>query len=323
LDLRILRALIREAYPHASRSILNDRKALRKSFRSMAKELGVDQATMRRRMRKFQEQRILKGWYLGVDPGLREQNVAHVWFRVGDESAKEGLIESILLVPDVERVLNYLGQEIRVVLTCRKGSDPATTLKRLGRLADPNAILYRQDIVKIPVRQVDKTDWEIIGSLRQDPWKPYSAIAQELRVSVRTVKRRVTRLSEDGTIHMQPIINLKAIPGILPGELAVEYESPESRAAANERITSYLKDVLILAHPSGAYGRFALMVSSVSQVEQITRWVREQDGVKGAEARVVQDVVLNRDHYVNWRLPIGQETRKEKLPVRPDNSPYA
>jgi DNA-binding Lrp family transcriptional regulator len=322
LDLRILKALIREAYPQGSRSIPSDSKDLRKSFRSMAKELGVDQATMRRRMRKFQEQRILKGWYLGVDPGLREQNVAYAWFKVGDESAKESLIERLLLVSDVERVLNYLGREIRVVLTYRKGSDPTTTLKRLGKLAGPNAILHKQDIVQIPVRQVDKTDWEIIGSLRQDPWKPYSVIAQELRVSNRTVKRRVTRMSEDGTIHMQPIIDLGAIPGILPGELAVEYASPESRAAANERITSYLKEALIFAHPSGTYGRFALMVSSVSQVEQITKWVKRQDGVRGAEARVVQDVVLNRNHYMDWRLPIEQETRKEK-PLAPlDNTPY-
>jgi DNA-binding Lrp family transcriptional regulator len=312
LDLRILRALIREAYPLGSRASPQDGKVLRKSFRSMAKELGVDQATMRRRMRKFQEQRILKGWYLGVNPGLRGRNVVHAWFRVRDESHKESLIERILLVPDVERVLNLLGQEIRVVLTFRKGSDPTTTLKRLGKLAGPNAILYKQDIVQTLLRQVDKTDLEIIGSLRQDPWKSYSVVAQELGVSVRTVKRRVTRLSEDGTIHMQPIINLRAVQGILPVVLAVEYASSESRIAANERITSYLKDVLLTAPPSGSYGRFALTVGSASQVEQITKWVKQQDGVKGAEARVVQDVVLNRDYYMNWRLPIEQETRKEK-----------
>jgi DNA-binding Lrp family transcriptional regulator len=171
-------------------------------------------------------------------------------------------------------------------------------------------------MVQIPVHRVEKTDSELIGSLIQDPWKPYSAIAQELGVSMRTVKRRVTRMSEDGTIHMQPIINLKALEGILPLELVVEYASPESRNAANEQITSYLKEALIFAHPSGSYGRFALTVSSVSQVEHITKWVRRQAGVKGAEARVVQDVVLNRNHYRNWGFPTEWESRKEK-PLAP------
>ena len=71
LDLGILRLLL------LNNGVPPDSKVLRKSFRSIGKELGVDQGTVRQRMKKFEEQRILRGWYRGASPGLTGHNVAH------------------------------------------------------------------------------------------------------------------------------------------------------------------------------------------------------------------------------------------------------
>ncbi len=66
-------------------------------------------------------------------------------------------------------------------------------------------------------------------------------VAKEVGVSVKTIKRRVARLTQDGTIYILPIVDLKALQGIIPMELVVDYASPESRAEVNRLIDSRVK----------------------------------------------------------------------------------
>jgi DNA-binding Lrp family transcriptional regulator len=291
LDLRILKTLL------ANNGVPPGVPMFRKSFRAMAKDLGVDQATIRKRFRKFQEQSILNGWYLGVSPGLSGHAVVNAWFDVGGKSDKGELIERLSTLPDIERVCNYLGPRMSFVLFCRSGADPDESLRRVFRLARPDAVLHKQGVIRLPAYQPKETDLAIISSLREDPWKSYSAVADEVGLSARTVKRRVTRLTEDGAIYTLPNVDLKALQGIIPVELVVDYSSNESRTWTNERIASYLKEGLVFSDSSGPFGYFALTVPNIAQVEQITQWIGQQVGVSAVHTLVLQDVVLNRSHY--------------------------
>ena len=69
----------------------------------MARDLGVDQSTVRARMRKFQDSGVLKDWSLGINPGILGLHVGQVWLGV-QESGKAGVIDSLLSSRDVERL---------------------------------------------------------------------------------------------------------------------------------------------------------------------------------------------------------------------------
>ncbi len=276
---------------------------LKISFRSMAKAIGVDQATVRKRIKKLQEQRVLKGWYLGVNPGLTGQDVVYAWFNVENESGKEDAIERLLTLPSLERTCNYLGTKLKMIALCDKGT-AEKTLDQLVRLAGTQAVLRQHAFLEVPAIRLSETDLAIIGSLRRDPWKPYSAVAKELGLSTRTVKRRAEKLSEDGEIYMLPIIDYRALQGIIPVDLIVDYASRETRSTVNERITSYIKEELMFSGRFGHKGYFSLMVPNVSQVEQIAKWVRRLEGVREAHADALQEVVLNRSHFERMPLPL-------------------
>ncbi len=284
-----------------------DSPALKRSFRSMAREVGVDQATIRKRMKKLQEQRVLKGWYLGVNPGLTGQNVIYAWFTIESESDKEDAIERLLSLPSLERTCNYLGSGLKMILLCDKGTVNEKMLDQLVRLAGSGAILRHHAFLEVPALHPTETDLAIVGSLRRDPWKQYSVVAKELGLSARTVKRRIEKLSEDGEIYMLPIIDYRALQGTIPVDLTVEYVTKESRSTVNERITSYLKEELMFSGRFGPTGYFSLMVPNVSQAEQIAKWVRRQAGVRQAHANILQDVVLNRSHFERVPLPIMRD----------------
>lgn len=270
---------------------------LRKSFRSIAKELGVDQGTVRKRMKIFQDQEILKGWYLGVSPGVTGNDVVHAWFDVKSESAKPGLIKTLLSFPELERVCNYLGPKLSFVLYSKKGLDPDAAMQPFAELASHEAALHKRGVVQVDPCATKEIDLDIIASLRRDPWKQYAIVAKEVRLSERTVKRRVAKLSENRAVYMLPIIDLKALQGVIAVEIVVDHVSQELRATANQRIMLHEREGLVFADTSGPYGYFALTATNVSQVEQIASWVRQQEGVGRVRTEVLQDVILNPRHY--------------------------
>jgi DNA-binding Lrp family transcriptional regulator len=154
----------------------------------MAKDLEVDRGTIRSRIKNFQEQRVLRGWYLGVSPGLTGEDVVYAWLTVEPESDKDVVVERLLSVQEVERVCDYLGPRLGLVLLCKKGKEPDVLLEGLESLVGSKS-LHKQAVVQVPAHELKETDAAIIGVLRRDPWKPYSIVARELGLSARTVKR--------------------------------------------------------------------------------------------------------------------------------------
>lgn len=172
--------------------------------------------------------------------------------------------------------------------------------------------------------ELKETDAAIAAALRLDPWKRYPSVAKELGLSAKTVKRRVTRLTEEGAIYMIPILDLKALQGIIPVELVVSYTSTESKSHINELILSQFKEELVFSERAGPLGYFALVFPNISQVEQIAKWVKRQNGVKDAHSEVLLDVELNRKHYERRlfirrfnRPPRSSRTGAALHPTRP------
>jgi hypothetical protein len=110
---------------------------------------------------------------------------------------------------------------------------------------------------------------------------------------------------------MLPIVDLKALQGIIPMDLVVDYVSRESRAKVNELITSHVKENLVFSDCVGPRGYFALAVPNVSQVEHIARWVMQQSGVKEVHSAAIQEVVLNPKYHGRWHMLVNSERKRE------------
>ena len=168
----------------------------------------------------------------------------------------------------------------------------------LGKLR-PRITLLREGVIIVPRLELKDIDASIIRSLGPDPWKPYLRVAEEVRTSSRVVARRVARMSEQGAIYMLPVVDLKALDGIIPAELVVEYSHSKSKGIANEQIVSHIGHNLVFSDISGSYGYFALLVENLSQLEQTAEWSKKVEGVRGARVAALQDVILAPKYYQN------------------------
>jgi len=55
----------------------------------------------------------------------------------------------------------------------------------------------------------------------------------------------------------------------------------------------------------------------VSQVEQITTWVRQQNGVGDVHSEVLQDVILNQNHYERQEILVNPEITPKRITADP------
>jgi DNA-binding Lrp family transcriptional regulator len=292
LDLAVLKTLL------VNNGIPPGVRVLRKSFRSMARDLGVDQSTVRARIRRFRECGALKGWSLGTNPGINGLHMGQIWLGV-QESDKAGVVNSLLSSNDVERVCNYFGPTISFIFLFQRGTDPQPRLAKLLELAGPGVTVLSQGIIPVPSLLLKDIDASIIQSLRNDPWKSYGRVANEVRASSKTVARKVARMSEDGAIYILPVVDLKALHGVIPAELVVEYSSSKSKGPATARIVSHIGKDLVFSDIKGPHGYFAILVENLSQLEQLAEWCSKEQGVKGIRVGALQDVMLNTKYYQN------------------------
>jgi DNA-binding Lrp family transcriptional regulator len=293
LDLAILKAIL------VNNGVPPGVPVLRKSFRSMAKDLGVDQGTIRARMKKFQAQGVLKGWNLGTDPANNGQSVGQAWLGSQNESDKARAIDALLSSREVERVCNYFGPTLSFVFLIDKGAEARLILGRLLRRVGPAMTLLREGVMPLPKRVLKDFDTSIIQSLRKNPWKSYQMVARETKASSKTIARRVSRMSEEGAIYMLPVVDLKALHGIIPAELVVEYSATQSKETSNAHVVSKIGQDLVFSNIAGPYGYFALLVENLSQLEHLAEWCRKQEGVEGIRVNALQDVILNPVFYPN------------------------
>jgi DNA-binding Lrp family transcriptional regulator len=292
LDVKILKELIRNnvmPFPGPS---------LRKSFREIGRNLRVDQGTVRNRVRKIQEMGILKGWYLGINPFLFGKRMASMWFSVQPQSEKSNVMRKISLIEGVILQCNYLGPKLSAVVCYDTEQGLRKTTELIARIANSED-MFRENKSFLACRNLpNSTDWSIIRSLQQDPWKPYSMVAKELGISTKTVKRRVTKLVEQGAIYLLVKVNLKSFEGIIPADLVVLYDDRMPRDKTNESIVELLGDMLVFAdlHDPN-HGYFALNVSNASMTEELKRLITKQKGVADARIEILQEVVSLDDFY--------------------------
>jgi len=289
LDLAILKSVL------VNNGVPPGVPAPRKSFRSMAKDLGVDQATVRARMRRFTEQGFLTGWALGLSPGVKGQDVGNVWVSVQRNTDKREVVSALLSAGEVERVCDYFGPALSLVYLFNEGTDPKPTVDRILRLAGRGVTLQSQGVTHVMRRPLTETDASIVRSVGENPWKSYSEVAQQVGVSRKTVARRMSRMTEEGTVYMLPIVDLKALKGVIPAELVVEYYG--SREEVNAKVAARIGQNLVFSNVRGPFGYFAMQVENLSQLEQLAGWCKKLVGVKGVRVSALQDVILSPKHY--------------------------
>jgi hypothetical protein len=80
---------------------------IRESYSNIAKRVGVDEETVRRRLKRAEERGSLPGWKMMVNPHFLKCEAVGLDLEVGDEEKKDRAIAEVRRVDGVIKILAY------------------------------------------------------------------------------------------------------------------------------------------------------------------------------------------------------------------------
>jgi len=284
LDFKILRELVSG---DPSGFLLDPRISLRQ----LARRLGVDKDTVNNRMKRLRDTGFILGWMAFANPSLFGVKEARLRFDVPARSAKDDLVRKLRLIPGVTTIATLYGDSINVGLFYENEESLKRTTELISRISNAEDMLRFDNAFPVCRMKPSKTDWEIIRSLQRNPRKPYDLVSKEIGLSARTVKRRLEMLVKEKAIVTVAAVDSSAIDGTMVS-LLVFYTTPEHRGEVNERILSFLDDCVFRAElTGGSHGFFNLIVTNIARVQEISRWMRDLQGISSYRMDLVEEFI--------------------------------
>ena len=145
---------------------------------------------------------------------------------------------------------------------------------------------------------LDALDEGIIGLLRGDGRMPYRAIARELAVTESTVRARVRRLEESGTMRVVAVTDIEAAGYSLLLAIGIQVEDRSPEAVARE--LARLPEVFSVNVVVGAQDIEVLVVSQDQAAlhELVARRLPAVAGVRRLTPALALDVLKNQPDWV-------------------------
>ena len=264
------------------------------SLRKIGRTVGVDKDTVRNRLRVLKTKGVLVGWHSLVNPNLLSMRATRVWLEYPSEKEKEDGVKKLSLTTNVRAVNDYVGNCASFVIVHDMQESSRDQLEKAG--IEGSVKVRQLATLKFPASSLTLTisDWGVYRSIRDNPQKPLRVISAETGLSLRTVKRRMQRYTEENAVLVAPDLNPKLLDGVA-AELLVNCDE----ATINEvskRISKKAVDCIFhqeqFVEPCAL---FSLIANNISRAKEIHDISKGQMGVDDSGLFFLQDVVRPRE----------------------------
>jgi DNA-binding Lrp family transcriptional regulator len=196
---------------------------------------------------------------------------------------------------------DFYGKEL-AVLTLYEN---AATLERQVRLfaslcGGPTPVSWKLGFPPCELTPT-RTDWRIMQALRMDGRGRLSDVARSLRLSTRTVKRRMIRLVDGNAFYLDPLLDLGRVGGVRCRFWVTSEAS--WKQAVDKTILSGLQRIIWTHTASQEYSLFVAHLSNVSEVQERLLWMKQLGGVREVRSTIEVEQI----HVQEW---VGGEIEK-------------
>jgi DNA-binding Lrp family transcriptional regulator len=284
------------------------RKSERESYALVAKELGVDDQTVRSIVARMQDSGFLKGWTISLNPRALGMLCGTALVKVGESAApsKDRVVSQLQDIEGLVAIFTFLDDPgFRLVFFYDDDQD----FDRKTRLISSICGVTRSYVSwEIPFpesnKKLKKTDWQIIRTLLKDSRKSASEIAAEIGVSTRTARRRLEALAADNSFFPSPIVDVKRIDGFLY-HFVISYADKKDKAVADGLLRRKIRGIIFADTNADLHTVIGSVCQNISEARQISDWLRAQRGTVEVTARVFEEIIYVHnwiDHEVEKRL---------------------
>jgi len=286
LDVRIFKELGSPSSPQWN---------VRETYSNIGRRIGVDEETVRRRLKRAEKLGSLPGWKMMINPHLLGYDAAGIDLEVENEVVKDRSVSEISKINGVVKILDFRGRGLQVTLYYPNEDALKGNVKLIGSISGSSSqpTVWEMRFPRTDIRMT-KTDWKILETMLEDARKSIQIVSKYIGVSARTVERRLTSISEARAVYLQGTPNFKNFGG-LSCVFLVFCPDAEKKRAVDEMVLSKVQMIELANTSAGQYSTFVTVFDNYSQVDEFIKWIRELEGVKSVRMGIMKDLIVVQD----------------------------
>lgn len=265
----------------------------KKTYVEIARKLGVDEETVRNRVNVLKESGFLIGWKLLPNLALLSRTSYFVFLEFRSEEEKELAITKIAEMDGVLVIANIYGNSLLVTMA----EDPRINYsKKVSEIAG-RAESFATPGMNLPgllSSKMTTTDWQIIKLLLRNAERKIPDIAKEVKLSTKSVNRRLNEMMNSRAIFIMPIVDLRKAGGI-SYQLLVEAKEGK-RSEVEEAVVSKIPGLVFRASGMKNDFIFGFNGTNIAQGNEILKSLKKLPEIKSATLNIVENVV----HVYDW-----------------------
>ena len=192
---------------------------------AIGRKLGLDEKTVRVRVKKMEDDGFIK--YYQAMPSLalfQLKNMNTYRFEALNIATKQRVIEHIQELTYIVEAIDYLGQVVSVSITGTSSEEIDRVASGLANTFELYKWILGSRIIKKPVSVADRLDWQIIQELRYDALSGVKELSESLSITPRMVEYRIKKLLASEMLLVRAIINSQKQQGLIFYELEMSVD---------------------------------------------------------------------------------------------------
>jgi DNA-binding Lrp family transcriptional regulator len=222
LDAKDVRIFCEIAFKGLDYDSFTDRRV---SPLAIGRKLGLDEKTVRVRVKKMEDDGFIK--YYQAMPSLalfQLKNMNTYRFEALNIATKQRVIEHIQELTYIVEAIDYLGQVVSVSITGTSSEEIDQVASGLANTFELYKWILGSRIIKKPVSVADRLDWQIIQELRYDALSSVKELSESLSITPRMVEYRIKKLLASEMLLVRAIINGQKQQGLIFYELEMSVD---------------------------------------------------------------------------------------------------
>lgn len=267
---------------------------VKRTYIEVARRLGVDEETVRNRIKHMRDSGFLLGWRIIPNPALLHRSNSFLFLELEDHDAKDETISRLCTMDGVIVIASFYGPGMLVTLLDDEQKSSEREILQMGIRAETFTTPGMQLPSLVPFRMT-VTDWRIVRLLISDAERRPSDISRELKLSTKTVNRRLGGMMDSRAVFNMPIVNLKAAGGI-SYQMIVRCKEEARTSEVEGFVASRIQNLVFRAATTKRDLIFGFNGINVAEGDEILKFVKKLPMVRSVQMNIVENVV----HVYDW-----------------------
>ncbi|MFW9783844.1 MAG: AsnC family transcriptional regulator [Candidatus Heimdallarchaeota archaeon] len=281
----------------------------RMSYESIAKSVGFTPYLVKKRITNFVDLGVIQKFSTNVNFLMFDRSVCYTLAEVKLGTDQEELIKRIGELDEVSGGAISLQNKMQIIHTYSDDYDFKKNLEKLMEFEEiinmENFILLIPPSLSFKNTRLTKTDWKIINSMKNNCRKTDVEVANELGISTKTVRRRLSYLKENLIILFMIDLDTSAAD-FLSYLLIVKFQRIASESY-NEVLNIVKKYFYVWRIANQEAFIFTIFIDKLREIEEQVKEIKQLPYIKG----VISFVPTKMYYFKSWLDKLVESNVKE------------